>query len=108
MGLLQVGSVELKWKRSNPAGTVGTIYEVKRQIGALVGGVHVCGATGVTTFTDDSLPAGASLCTYQVTAVRSTARGNPAQYTVNFGVGGGLTIASISSASDGANMKMAA
>lgn len=32
------------------------------------------GATGVETFTVDSLPANASPCTYQITAVRSTAR----------------------------------
>lgn len=37
--------------------------------------------------------------TYQVTAVRSTARGHPARFTVNFGTGGhegtGLTITSV-------------
>lgn len=107
VGLLQDGSLELKWKCSNPSGTVGTIYEVKRQIGS--GPMQFVGATGVKTFTDDSLPSNASPCTYQVTAVRSTARGNPAQFTVHFGMGGGgLTIASISNESDGASVKMAA
>jgi hypothetical protein len=33
VGLLQDGSLELKWKCSNPSGTVGTIYEVKRRVG---------------------------------------------------------------------------
>jgi len=106
VGLLQDGSLELKWKCSNPSGTVGTIYEVKRSIGG--GALTFVGATGVKTFTDDSLPSNASPCTYQVTAVRSTARGNPAQFTVNFGMGGGgLTIASV--ISEGADeVKMAA
>ena len=104
VGLLQNGSLELKWKCSNPSGTVGTIYEVKRSIGS--GAFTFVGATGVKTFTDDSLPAGATPCTYQVTAVRSTARGNPAQFTVNFGIGVGLTIASVT---DGdSEIKMAA
>jgi hypothetical protein len=46
---------------------------------------------------DDTLPIASAPVTYQITAVRSTARGNPAQYTVNFGTGGGggLAIASI-------------
>lgn len=106
VGLLQDGSLELKWKCSNPSGTVGTIYEVKRQIGG--GAMTFVGATGVKTFTDDSLPSNASPCTYQVTAVRSTARGNPAQFTVNFGMGGGgLTIASVTSEGAG-EVKMAA
>jgi hypothetical protein len=76
-------------------------------------------ATGVKTFTDDSLPANASPCTYQITAVRAArggaARGNPAQFTVNFGMGGvgggGFAITSITphtSESYGANLKMAA
>lgn len=108
VGLLQDGALELKWKCNNPSGTVGTIYEVKRQIGG-GGAMTFVGATGVKTFTDDSLPSNASPCTYQITAVRSTARGNPAQFTVNFGMGGGgLTIASISGESDGASVKMAA
>jgi len=105
VGLLQDGSLELKWKCNNPIGTVGTIYEVRRQIGS--GAMSFVGATGVKLFTDDSLPSNASPCTYQVTAVRSTARGNPAQFTVIFGMGGGgFTIASITSES--APMKIAA
>lgn len=102
VGLLQDGSLELKWKCSNPAGTQGTIYEVKRQLNG--GTMQFVGATGVKTFVDDTLPSGATPVTYQITAVRSTARGNPAQFIVNFGMGGGgLTIASVSP-----EMKMAA
>jgi len=95
VGLLQDGSLELKWKCNNPSGTVGTIYEVKRAVGA--GSFEFLGASGVKSFLDDSLPAGASPCTYRVTAVRSTARGNPAQFTVHFGVGGvGLVVEGVS------------
>lgn len=104
VGLLQNGALELKWKCNNPSGTQGTIYEVKRQIGG--GALNFVGATGVKSFIDDTLPSGSAPVTYQITAVRSTARGNPAQFTVNFGIGGpGLTIASIT---EGGPMKMAA
>lgn len=104
MSLLQNGALELKWKCNNPSGTQGTIYEVKRQIGT--GPLVFFGASGVKSFTDDTLPAGSTPSTYQITAIRSTARGNPAQFTVNFGIGGsGLTIASIEESSP---VKMAA
>ena len=81
VGLLPIGAVELKWKCANPEGTNGTIYEVKR-------GGQFIGATGVKTFIDETLTS-ASPVTYQVTAVRSTARGVTAQFTVTFGTGGG-------------------
>jgi len=103
VGLLQNGSLELKWKCNNPSGTQGTIYEVMRKIGS--GNFVFVGATGAKLFTDDTLPSGSAPVAYQITAVRSTSRGNPAQFTVNFGIGGpGLTIASIT---DGGAMKMA-
>lgn len=110
VNLLQDGSLGLKWKCNNPSGTVGTIYEVKRSVAG--GAMQFVGATGVKTFTDDTLP-GASPVMYQITAVRSTARGNPAQFVVNFGTGGGgLTVASVTSAPDsgsgGGEIKMAA
>ena len=89
VGLLQDGAVELNWKCTNPSGTYGTIYEVMRQIGGPSAPMTFIGATGVRTFIDATLPAGSTPCTYKVTAVRSTSRGNPAQFTVNFGVGGG-------------------
>lgn len=107
VGLLQDGSLQLKWKCGNPPGTVGTIYEVKRQIGG-EGVFAFVGASGVKSFLDDTLPGGSAPVTYQITAVRSTARGNPAQFTVNFGMGGGgLAFATITG-EGGANVKMAA
>lgn len=81
VSLMQSGALELKWKCNNPEGTSGTIYEVRRA-GTFVG------ATGVRTFVDETLP-GTSPVMYQVTAIRSTSRGNPAQFTVTFGTGGG-------------------
>ncbi|KAA0213038.1 MAG: hypothetical protein DYG94_12075 [Leptolyngbya sp. PLA3] len=107
VGLLQDGALELKWKCNNPGGTVGTIYEIRRAVGG--GAFAFVGASGVKSFTDDTLVSGAAPVTYRITAVRSTARGNPAQFTVNFGTGGpGRTIAGITSAGDGADVRMAA
>lgn len=86
--LLQYGGLKLTFKCANPAGSVGTIYEVKRRNGATGAFVYI-GATGVKNFTDATLPSGLSSATYQITAIRSTAGGIPAQFTINFGVGGG-------------------
>ncbi|HYE62648.1 MAG TPA: hypothetical protein VD997_11690 [Phycisphaerales bacterium] len=86
--LLQDGSIVLKWKCQNPAGASGTIYEVRRR--PIAGGPWTfIGATGTKSFSDDTLPSGSGGVTYQITAVRSTRRGNPGQFNVNFGVGGG-------------------
>lgn len=59
-------------------------------------GFTFVGAPGTRSFTDDSLPAGAAPVTYRVTAIRSTLRGDPAQFTVSFGSSdSGLSIASV-------------
>jgi len=86
--LLQYGGLKLTFKCSNPTGSVGTIYEVKRRNGA-TGAFTYIGATGVKSFTDATLPSGLTSVTYQITAIRSTASGIPAQFSINFGVGGG-------------------
>lgn len=116
VGLLQNGALELRWKCNNPSGTQGTIYEVMRRSGGGGGGgaFTFAGATGVKVFTDETLPSDAAPVTYQITAVRSTARGNPAQFIVNFGIGGGgaglvgVTIAGVTEGGAGGPMKMAA
>ena len=46
-------------------------------------------AVRTRSFVDATVPAGTPSVTYQVVAVRSTAIGVAAQFTVNFGVGGG-------------------
>lgn len=90
VGLLQNGSVELRWRCENPAGSGGTIYEVRRRTGTSTEAPFVfVGAVGTRTFVDGTIPSGASPVAYEITAVRSTTRGAPAQFTVTFGVGGG-------------------
>ncbi len=98
VGLLENGSVVLKWKSVNPPGIGGTVYEVKRQTGGAGPFVYV-GSTGLREFVDDTVPAsggGGVGVVYQITGVRTTVRGESAFYTVRFGIGGGgLTIESV-------------
>jgi hypothetical protein len=90
VGLLETGAIELKWKCNNPEGAGGTIYEVRRRLGNAPGAAFVyVGGSGVRSFIDGSVPSGSSPVTYQVTAARSTVRGNVGQFTVTFGVGAG-------------------
>jgi hypothetical protein len=81
------GSLKLRWRCPNPNRSQGTIYQVARRTGAS-GPFATLGATGVRSFDDPTVPAGVASVTYQVTAVRSTASGVAAQFTVNFGVSG--------------------
>jgi hypothetical protein len=82
------GALILGWKCPNPAGATGTVYQVARQLGAGAPMV-VLGASGARRFVDPTLPAGAAGLstgvTYQITALRSTVAGNPAEFTVKFG-----------------------
>ena len=88
--LLGDGSLELRWKCNNPAGSAGTMYQVYRRIGPGGAGEFVyCGGNGSKKFLDATLPAGSAGVTYQIQAVRSTSTGPWAQFNVNFGVGGG-------------------
>jgi hypothetical protein len=82
------GSLKLTWKCANPAGSVGTIYQVYRRVAADDAFTYL-GGVGTKSITDNTLPAGASAVTYQIQAVRSTAVGAWAQFNVNFGVSGG-------------------
>lgn len=87
VALVPEGWLNLGWKCANPPGVAGTIYEVRRRIGS--GEFEFIGAIGVRKLTDNTLPAGSSSVTYQVTAIRGTTRGITGQFLVNFGVGGG-------------------
>ena len=101
--LLQNGALALKWKCKNPAGVGGTIYEVLRSVGG--GAFSFVGNPGEKAFTDETVPQGSGTVTYQITATRSTARGNPAQFTVTFGTGGAtVTVENVT----GSGVKMAA
>lgn len=107
--LLESGALVLGWKCRNPAGIGGTIYEVLRRFGGPGAAFTYIGSSGLRNFTDETIPSSAAAggVTYRVTAVRSTARGEPAQFTVSFGVGGdGVAGAFIEDGDD--EMKMAA
>lgn len=79
------GSLVLTWKCSNTAS--GVIYQIYR---ALTGSVDFAylGGSGERKFTDNTIPAGTTMITYQIQGVRSTGAGPWAQFNVNFGVGG--------------------
>jgi hypothetical protein len=81
------GAVIIKWKCHNPANAAGTVYEVRRRIGG-VGAFTYVGVTGTREFVDETLPLGADGVTYQIVGIRSTVRGNYAQFNVNFGTNG--------------------
>jgi len=92
--LLQSGAVKLSWKCANPPGAQGTVYSIARRVGGGGGGGGGGAYTPIATvgervFTDLSVPAGAASVSYRITAQRSTASGDPANFTVNFGVGDG-------------------
>jgi hypothetical protein len=91
VALGQDGSLTLKWKCPNPAGSVGTIYRVFRRVGG-TGEFDYIGGTGEKKFVDTTIPAGSSQVTYQIQGVRTTAIGPWAQFNVNFGTSSGGTM----------------
>lgn len=89
------GSLKLKWKCVNPAGAVGTMYQIARRTEP-GGAFTMVGASGTRSFTDVTVPSGVVAVTYQIVAVRSTSAGPAAQFTVNFGMGAaGQAVASV-------------
>ena len=85
--LSQTGAVTLSWKCKNPRGSEGTVYEICRRVDGERAFTRV-GTSGTRKYTDDAIPRGASTIVYQVTAIRSTRRGNPALFNVRFGMDG--------------------
>jgi hypothetical protein len=85
------GSLLLGWKCNNPKGASGTMYQVFRRTGSS-GEFTYLGGAGTRSFLDDSIPAGTSLVTYRIQAVRSTSVGDWAEYNVNFGTGGSAPV----------------
>jgi hypothetical protein len=83
--LTTVGSLKLSWQCDNPRRGAGTIYLISRQAGGK-GGFTYIGRSGRRKFEDMTLPVGLSSVTYRVQAVRSTTDGQPADFSVNFGV----------------------
>lgn len=88
LALRQNGSVELKWKCNNPAGAQGTVYEIKRSVDG--GGFVVLTTIGERTFLDETVPPTTGQVIYEITAIRSTLRGTPAQFNFRFGASGGV------------------
>ena len=96
------GALGLKWKCANPSGTAGVMYQIFRRAGE-TGPFTYVGGTGEKKFTDGTIPAGATQVTYQVQAVRSTAAGVWAEFTVKLGASANGTLATTS-----ATVKLAA
>lgn len=101
------GAVMLSWKASNPAGTSGTSYIIRRRTNT-TGEFAFVGVTGEKRFTDNTFFAGPDMVQYTIQGQRADSAGQVSDiFTINFGrAGGGL---SIESASEGAkSVKLAA
>jgi hypothetical protein len=94
------GSLRLRWKCRNPAGSSGTIYQVARRAGPAGGAFVPLASVGTKSLTDATVPAGAASVTYRITAVRSTSVGLAAEFVVNFGAAGGERAAGIAGAGE--------
>lgn len=79
------GSLILKWKCANPRAT-GTVYQVWRKLDGDAQFSYL-GGIGTKSFTDAELPSGTASVLYKVQAVRSTAEGPWATFTVLIGMG---------------------
>ena len=88
VNLLQTGDLGLSWKCQNPPGSRGTVYLIERRLNA--GGSYTFrAAVGERKFVDNTIPFGTDQIDYRITAQRSDATGDPAIWTVRFGMGGG-------------------
>ena len=106
VGLNGDGSVTLKWKCANPAGTSGTVYNVyRRPAGTPESAYAPIGVVGTKNFTDTTIPASSAATggvIYKVVAQRAEISGTPSpELNVYFGFGGGggggFTISSVTS-----------
>lgn len=93
------GALEVTWKCNNPAGSVGTMYQIYRRTGT-AGEFIYCGGCGEKKFVDTSIPAGTAQVTYQIQGVRSRAVGPWETFNVLFSTdtGSGAMTASIAAA----------
>lgn len=92
------GTLGLSWACKNPKGSQGTMYEIRRSVlntdGSRGPSVFLA-AVGAKKFVDVTLPAGSKGVIYEITAARSTARGEPAQFNVNFGRQEGFAVQTV-------------
>jgi hypothetical protein len=101
-----MGAVNLTFKCKNPTGSSGTVYQIWRQ--ADDGALMYLGGTGEKAFVDSTVPAGTSVLTYKVQAVRSTASGDWATFVVTFGNSGTVGNMGMSLATETKSAKLAA
>jgi len=79
------GSVTLRWKASNPAGTAGTCYIIRRKLPTDTE-FQFLGVSGNKEFVDNTLVAGPDSVQYTVQGQRSDQSGPVSPvFTVNFG-----------------------
>ena len=83
----QDGSVTIAWKCVSPRAS-GVVYQVFRRLDGEAEFTYI-GGTGTKRFVDANLPAGAASAMYKLQAIRSTASGPWATFTVMFGTGAG-------------------
>ena len=87
------GALRLRWKATNPRGTQGTTYIIRRRTDPR-GEFTFVGATGSKAFLDDTLPAGLESVQYTVQGQRAGSTGPLSDiFTVNFGTSSPATTA---------------
>lgn len=82
------GSIELRWKASNPRGTSGTSYIIRRKL-PTESAFTFLGVSGEKRFVDSTFLAGPDSVQYTVQGQRADSAGPVSQvFTLNFGVPG--------------------
>ena len=107
------GDITLKWKASNPVGTQGTSYIIRRRTNPN-GNFEFIGVTGSKEYTDSTFIAGPDSVQYTVQGQRSDSAGPVSDIlTINFGRGPGIQSvtssgAGLGSGESGSGVKLAA
>ncbi len=101
------GALTLRWKASNPVGTTGTSYLIKRKLPGQAEFVYA-GISGEKKFVDNNFIAGPDSVQYTVQGHRSDAVGPESDaFTINFGkTASGQVVATV--AGEEQQMKLAA
>ena len=86
--LMQGGDVDLGWTCANPAGAVGTTYQIYRRFTPSMAWEFL-GASGERKYVDATIPAGITFVMYKIRGIRSTVAGPWGEYNVTFGAGAG-------------------
>lgn len=78
------GDLLLTWKCDHPRGAEGTLYQIYRSIEGSSAQAYL-GGSGTKEFIDSTLPRGCGSVTYSIQAIRTSAFGVAANFTVHFG-----------------------